>query len=414
MMQIEQLLRETMGLDAASIGSTLIQRSVRLRMKSLGLKTMKDYQQLLENSASEWNELMESVVVTETWFFRDCEPFSALVRLVLDARAPANLWRPLRLLSIPCSSGEEPYSMLMALLDARVPRDYFQVDGVDISARALARAWRGVYGKNSFRGKDLAFRDLHFRASKDGFVLNPNIRQGVRFFQDNLLGDSFLAGKGSYDFIFCRNLLIYFDQPTQRKALEKIDRLLKPTGVLFVGAAELPLVIEYGFVSANIPMAFGCRKATTGQPYRAERPSASWQPRLLPSELAFQNASPTAKVVAPGLEKSPLPPSPARVHEIDLEIARRLADAGRGEEALAICQRHLSENGASAQAYYLVGLLRDAAGDPAAVDYYRKALYLEPNHYETLLQMALLSQKNGDTARARTFKSRAQRLKAKT
>jgi len=99
---------------------------------------------------------------------------------------------------------------------------------------------------------------------------------------------------------------------------------------------------------------------------------------------------------------------------MDLEIARRLADEGRAEEALAICQKHLSENGASAPAYYLLGLLRDAAGDPTAVDYYRKALYLEPNHYETLLQMALLSQKNGDSARARAFKSRAQRLKLKT
>src|SRR6266851_795178 len=320
MIQIEQLLRETMGLDAASIGSTLIQRSVRLRMKSLGLKTMEDYQQLLENSAAEWNELMESVVVTETWFFRDREPFAALVRLVLDERAPSNLMRPLRLLSIPCSSGEEPFSLVMALLDARVPRDFFQVDGVDISARALARAWRGVYGKNSFRGKDLAFRDLHFRASKDGFVLNPNIRQGVRFFQDNLLSDSFLAGKGNYDFIFCRNLLIYFDQPTQRKALEKIDRLLKPTGVLFVGAAELPLVIEYGFVSANIPMAFGCRRAIDGfaRQHRTERPSASWQPRLMSPALEFQKDSPTAKTVPPGLEKSPLPPSPSRVPQMDL------------------------------------------------------------------------------------------------
>ena len=114
MTQIEQLLRETMGLDAASIGSTLIHRSVRLRMKILGLKRWEEYEHLLQNSAAEWNELMESVVVTETWFFRDREPFCALVRLVLEERAPANLLRPLRLLSIPCSTGEEPYSMLMA------------------------------------------------------------------------------------------------------------------------------------------------------------------------------------------------------------------------------------------------------------------------------------------------------------
>src|SRR5258708_3211260 len=303
MIQIEQLLRETMGLDAASIGSTLIQRSVRLRMKHLGLKTMEDYQLLLQNSAPEWNELMESVVVTETWFFRDREPFSALVRLVLDERAPAHLARPLRLLSIPCSSGEEPYSMLMALLDARVPREYFQVDGVDISARALARAKRGIYGKNSFRGKDLAFRDRHFRASREGFVLNPNVRHGARFFQDNLLSDSFLAGKGNYDFIFCRNLLIYFDQTTQRKALEKIERLLKPGGVLFVGAAELPLVIEYGFVSANIPMAFGCRKTTDGparQPHQTGHHPGTWRPRLVPLASESQKDSAKPKAIAAG------------------------------------------------------------------------------------------------------------------
>jgi chemotaxis protein methyltransferase WspC len=99
---------------------------------------------------------------------------------------------------------------------------------------------------------------------------------------------------------------------------------------------------------------------------------------------------------------------------LDLETARKLADAGRADEALAICQKHLKENGASAQAYYLLGLLRDAAGDPSAIDYYRKALYLEPNHYETLLQMALLAQKNGDAAQARTFRNRAQRLKLKS
>src|SRR6059058_176032 len=110
MTQIEALLRQTMGLDSASIGSTLIQRTVRLRIKTLGLKNAEEYECLLQSSPTEWNELMESVVVTETWFFRDREPFNALVRLVLSERAPANLTQPLKLLSIPCSSGEEPYS----------------------------------------------------------------------------------------------------------------------------------------------------------------------------------------------------------------------------------------------------------------------------------------------------------------
>ena len=171
MKRFEHLLRKTIGLDAASIGSTSIQRAVRLRMRSLGLRTPEDYEQLLEKSRAEWNEFVESVIVTETWFFRDPALFAAFVRLVLEEWLPAHPAAPMRLLSIPCASGEEPYSLVMALLDAGVAPERFQIEAVDISARALARAERGVYGKNSFRGKDLAFRDRYFQPSKEGFVL---------------------------------------------------------------------------------------------------------------------------------------------------------------------------------------------------------------------------------------------------
>ena len=83
-------------------------------------------------------------------------------------------------------------------------------------------------------------------------------------------------------------------------------------------------------------------------------------------------------------------------------------------EAAEICEAHLRQSRASAQAHYLLGLVRDASGDASAIDCYRKALYLEPNHCESLLQMALLLQKNGDAARACAFKSRAQRIRLKT
>src|SRR6266567_1571676 len=174
---IEKSLRETMGLDATSIGSALIHRTVRLRMKSLGLKRVEEYHRLLSSSRAEWNELVESVVVTETWFFRDREPFAALARLVLEKWLPVHPTAPLRLLSLPCSSGEEPYSLAMALHDAGVPGGRFQIDAADISGRALARAAQGLYRKNSFRGEDLAFRDRHFQAGKEGFLLKDGIRQ---------------------------------------------------------------------------------------------------------------------------------------------------------------------------------------------------------------------------------------------
>ncbi len=408
MKQIEHLLRQSIGLDAASIGSSLIQRTVRLRMKSLGFKQPEDYFQFLENSPSEWNNLIEAVIVAETWFFRDIEPFSALVRLVREEWLPLSDRQTLRMLSVPCSSGEEPYSMAMALLDAGLPADRFRIDAVDISGRALARAQEALYRKNSFRGKDLGFRDRHFKWTKEGFLLNANVRDCVQFWQDNILDESFLKGRAGYDIIFCRNLLIYFDRPTQRKALAHIGQFLNPTGILFVGAAEQPWVIEHGFAPANIPMAFACRKAPFTQAFAPDQ-RAPFKAEADRSGSTVHNGSPdpVGNGTLPGSTMDP----PAEAPLSQLEVARRLADAGQLDEASAICHKHLRESGASAQAYYLLGLLCDAAGDPGALEFYRKALYLEPNHYETLLQMALWSQKNGDAARARTYKNRAQRLK---
>jgi chemotaxis protein methyltransferase WspC len=401
MKRIERLLRDTIGLDAATIGSTLIERTVRLRMKHHGLQTTEHYQRLVETSDTEWDQLMESVIVTETWFFRDRAAFAALGRLVREQWLPAHPTAPLRLLSVPCASGEEPYSLVMALLDAGVPPGRFQIDAADISTRALTTARAAVYGKNSFRGKDLAFRDRYFQPTKQGFLLNPAIRNKVQFYQGNIFSPDFLAGpaRRDYDFIFCRNLLIYFDRPTQEMALERINRLLAPPGVLFVGSAELPLALQQGFVSANLPMAFACVRAEG-----SSRTSQAHQPPLntpLPSPVPIKFTVENK----PRLEASP------QGAATQLEKGRVLADAGRLQEAAGVCEAYLRDHGPSAQAYYLLGLVREAAGDPRALDCYRKAIYLEPNHYETLLQMALLSQKDGDTARARTFKARARRIK---
>ncbi|MEK7707249.1 MAG: CheR family methyltransferase [Verrucomicrobiota bacterium] len=418
---IEHLLRSKIGLDAASVGPSTIERAVRLRMKHLGLKKLEEYQRRLnpESFRGEWEELVESVVVTETWFFRDRDPFTALIQLVRASLNPGSGCRgawlpqhpagPFRLLSLPCSSGEEPYSLAMALLDADIPPERFNIDAVDISARALARAQRAVYGKNSFRGKNLGFRDRYFQVTHEGHALHPRVHNCVQFHRANILEDNFLAGRATYDFIFCRNLLIYFDRATQAKALETLHRLLAPQGVLFVGPAELPLATRNGFVSANVPMAFACRKAgATATLLLSPRQRGSRAPKSSPPPAA------SPKLFSPrtAVERHVLTLSPAQALA-DLAAARQLADAGKLAEAAAICQAHLDRQGPSAQAFYLLGLVRDSAGDPQAVDYYRKALYLEPDHHETLLQMSLLLEKNGDSVGARTFKRRAERVQQK-
>jgi chemotaxis protein methyltransferase WspC len=191
----ENLLKEAMGLDAVSVGRTTIDRAVRLRMASLGLERREDYWQQLHDSTGELQELIETVVVAETSFFRDREAFAALVRLVTEEWLPAHPTGILRLLSVPCSTGEEPYSMSMALLDGGFSLGQFHVDAVDISARALTQAKRGVYGMNAFRGENLSFRDRYFRSTGDGYVLVEWLSEKVSFTRETSSPPAFASAK---------------------------------------------------------------------------------------------------------------------------------------------------------------------------------------------------------------------------
>ena len=130
--EFENLLRHAMGYDAASIGSAAVERAVKSRMATFGFKGPGEYWLHLRGSEAELQELVESVVVPETWFFRAPQAFVALVRLLTAERRAVH-----RLLSVPCSTGEEPYSMAMSLLDGGFLPEQFHVDAVDISARSL-------------------------------------------------------------------------------------------------------------------------------------------------------------------------------------------------------------------------------------------------------------------------------------
>jgi chemotaxis protein methyltransferase WspC len=416
MNEIALFLQQAIGLHAPSIGLSAVESAVRSRMRILGIAKETDYLNALRGSTAELNTLIDSVVVTETCFFRDKEPFSALVRFVKQEWFPANHGRTLRILSLPCSSGEEPYSIAMALLDAGLGETRFQIDAVDISERALATAERGIYQRNSFRTRDLSFRNRHFQATQAGYVLNPDVREQVRFHRGNLLDESFTSGKDRYDFVFCRNLLIYFDRPTQQTAFKRILELVDPRGVAFFGSAELSLALTNGFVSAQIPLSFACRLA--GSPSQKTEFSSFHGAAITESEPATLRSGSSLNGYKQRLRSTRKAPNQQRFSiseqtmQTDLDRARRLTKAGCFAEVENICKAHLLKNGASAEAYFLLGRARDVAGANAQADeFYRKALYLQPNHYDTLIQLASLCQRNGHEAKARILFERAQRVR---
>lgn len=418
--EIIALLNQRIGLDHDAVGRGLVDHALKARMSALRVADVHEYRMHLEGNAGEFQELVETVIVPETWFFRQEESFTDLVRFVMNEWLPTHATGELQILSVPCSTGEEPYSIVMALMDAGFPLHRLRIDAIDISHNALQHALAGVYRPYSFRNKDQRFRDRYFLEEPVGYRLKEALRKPVKFQQGNALELASFSASGKYDVIFCRNLLIYLDAPAQEKVISNLMFCLHREGRLFSAPAEYSLYRESEFQSLGVPGASKFHKPVpTATDYHG------------PVHVAARSQAPTATKVAaprkpllpkpvparPSVVRTPAPVKPAApahtpptTEENLLQQAARLADAGRLQEAAAVCERHISEAGETAQNVYLLGLIKDTLGaHPEAEKLYRKALYLDPNHIEALLHLASLRADENDEAQAKLLRSRARR-----
>ena len=413
--EFAQLLNRTTGLSADSVGISVIESAVRKRVQACRSGNLQEYWEHVQASDDELQELIDEVVVPETWFFRDREAFAALVQSVgsLLALRPSG---QLRLLSLPCASGEEPYSMAMALLAAGVPGDRFRIDAIDISVRLLQRARQGVYRKNSFRGSNLDYRDRFFAPDGSEFRVADAVRGQVQFRHGNLLDPGLASEAQTYDCIFCRNVLIYFDRTTQDRAIHLLTRLLKADGLLFVGSSECGLMLNNRFVSAKLAQAFAFRNAAQARPEPKTGSERTAKPKGSGAKKAV--AKKTSAAAKFKIKRSARVPTDATIaspgrSDTDLEQIFEFANQGRLSEALQRCEEFLRTRGPSVQAYHLMGLVHDATGmHQEAEQYYRKALYLDPAHHEALIHLAFLLEKQGDAAGAQRLHLRAKRVNA--
>jgi chemotaxis protein methyltransferase WspC len=409
--EAERFLTDAIGLDPEVMGSRVIRNEVDSLMRALGTDDLTECLKELVSNEEKMGSFIEKIVVPETWFFRDRESFKFLKQYAGEILAGAS--GPLRVLSAPCSTGEEPFSIAMTLYEAGVTPGDFHIDAVDISKAALRIAAAAEYGRTSFRGGTKYYEEKYFIPKGERLQVIPFIAERVTFHQDNILGKTFFADEESYRIIFCKNLLIYLNPEARRRLFARLNRILMPDGVLFTGHSELASFLQNGFEAVSFSRSFACVKqgpaARTDVPGgRPTGPAKKDEERTLTRRrvkkpLAAEERKKAPEDEASVGEKKSLAPS--------LDGIRRLADRGSLSDARELCSRYLRDNGADKEAYCLMGLISQAEKkSDEAEAYFLKTLYLDPMFYDALLHMSLLCEQRGDPARAEIFRQRMRRI----
>lgn len=356
------LLTRTIGVSVDVLGWAHIEAAVEARTTPCRAGS---WLARLPGDAAELQALIDEVVVGETWLFRDPQVFSSLTSYA------GGFSRPLRILCAPCGTGEEAWSIAVAVLQAGCS---CRIDAVDIRERSLSVARAGRYGPRSLRADGLAGREAWFRAADGGGVeIAPTVRSMVRFAQGNLLDPV----SGPYDVIFCRNLLIYLEPAARRRVVANLGAALADGGRIHVGSVE-----------------------------RLEGMDATFR-RVGPARaFAYERTSPPAAPIVRQTERGPVaPPDPQE----KLLAAWRFADSGHIDRAAELGEQILARR-PNHGAYVLLGVVSIARGDrKASENYFRAAVALAPHDVESLTYLALLKEASGDAVSAAAYRQEAAR-----
>ena len=405
--------RERWGDLAARTGSAA---------KEFGFTNPEEFVQWLVSSSLTLDKMeivASHLTVSETYFWREPQSFEALERTILPEliQSRSNGERRIKIWSAGCCTGEEPYSIAIAL-DRLLPANQdwsITILATDINARMLRKATVGVYGEWSFRSAPPWLKEGYFCSTKGGkYEILPKIRQMVTFEYLNLAEDIYpspLSNTNAVDIIFCRNVLMYFSQKRVLQIGHSLCNSLIDGGWLIVGASELSAQTFPRFRSVNFPGAIVYRKArqefeqpANGQreerfplehvdqrPLEALAEARTTEPafelrnvaapalNVVPEQTVFNNAlNLQAKEVSddvaekPGKEESP--------HARELAVWA-LANQGRLSEALALCEQALAADKLDSGLYFLrATILQEQNKYDQAITSLKRALYLDPNY----------------------------------
>jgi chemotaxis protein methyltransferase CheR len=236
--RVQSLIYQRAGISLHDGKHAMVYSRLSRRLRETGYQSFRDYLTWLEShDGPEWQEFVNALTTNLTSFFREQHHFDILAEH-LKSRPSGTAWR---VWCNAASTGEEPYSILMTAVDALGGQANFRLWASDIDSKVLATAARGVYRQEAIKGLDMPRLQRYFLRGKGNNVgllrVKPELQRMVEFLGVNLIRDDWPFHE-PFDVVFCRNVMIYFDAPTQRSVLERIHRVMKPGGLLFVGHSE--------------------------------------------------------------------------------------------------------------------------------------------------------------------------------
>lgn len=237
----QQLIFASAGINMADGKKTLVATRLNKRLRALNLPDLDSYYHYLTEgdgtSNGEHQLFIDLLTTNETYFFREPEHFTFLRDVVLSISSKD---RPFRIWSAASSSGEEAYTLAMIMANEWGLDDPWEILGTDISEDVIRMARQAIYNEHRTRMLPVEMRHRYLLKGKGQrfglFAVVPELKKHVTFEHYNLLDGS--SRRASFDVIFCRNVLIYFNRETKKKVIERLGRQLKPGGYLFTGLSE--------------------------------------------------------------------------------------------------------------------------------------------------------------------------------
>ena len=265
--QVSEFLYRRTGMIYGETKRYYIERRLALRMERSGLAAVESYLKLLRSSPIEAEQFVNSFTVNETYFYREDEHFRCLSRSILPdvirQRGPGDL---VRIWSIPCATGEEPYSLAIWLLENWPLVDAYnvEIEGSDIDTRALAAAAEGDYGVRALSRLPPDVITRYFELERHGQRrIIQDLRESVTLTHANLVDSASMRARGQFDVIFCRNVMIYFDDASRLMASQNLLAALRPGGYIFLGHAESMTRISNRFEPCRFEEAIVHRRPVT-------------------------------------------------------------------------------------------------------------------------------------------------------